>query len=353
MDQYNLFNNSFLYYFSFFHIYIFRYRYMKEYKCKGTNDNQFKRKPKNPQKYAYVILLFSMKQKAYMKDLQKYISGALTLGHVLKNKIKTKADLVAIVTPDIQDDIRKALSEFYIIKEYPKIKVDNKKTVNIFRPVFAYVFTKLHAFKLTQYNKIVLLDIDITPIKYFDNLFTCKTPSGIIELHYGNNEIKHSYDDMRDENSYLWMKKYCKCCRHGKKIPEKFTKNVLKNKYPGINAGILVLKPSTKVFNKLIKKIHQIQISKKHIKYKYVLPEQQFLTEVLSWYSLDPRFGSHNGFPSIKDIFGIHHVYKIKPWDMKRNNKNMYPAEKLWWKNYEDFLKKYKIKNKILLNVGK
>jgi hypothetical protein len=34
-------------------------------------------------------------------------------------------------------------------------------------------------------------------------------------------------------------------------------------------------------------------------------------------------------------------------------HKNMYPAEKLWWKNYEDFLKKYKIKNIILLNVGK
>jgi alpha-N-acetylglucosamine transferase len=326
---------------------------MTVYKCKETNDNQFKKKTENPKKYAYVILLFSIKQKAYLKDMQKYVCGALTLGHILKNKIKTKSDLVAIVTPDIQDDIRKELSKFYIIKEYPKIKIDNKKTIDIFKPTFAYVFTKLHAFKLIQYNKIVLLDIDITPIKHFDNLFTCKTSSGIIELKYGNDESKNKYNNIRNENSYLWMNKYCKCCKHGNKIPDKFTKNIRKTKYPGINAGILVVKPNIKLFNKLIKKTNQIQTIKKDMKYKYVFPEQQFLTEELSWYSLDPRFGSHNGFPSIKNIFGIHHVYKIKPWDIKQNDKNMYPADKLWWKNYKNFLKKYKIKNKILLNFGK
>ncbi len=334
------------------------------YKCENTNDKIYEEIQKDMKKvngksnYAYVITLFSIKKKAEMADLKKYVAGALNLAYVLKDILKTKADLVALVTPDVSNECRILLKKFYKIKICKRLKVDNKNVLENFalhNKGWHYVFTKIHAFNLLKYKKVVLLDIDISPIKYYDHLFTLSTPAGIIELPWGNDESGKKYKKMKKKNSkqHIWMEKYCKCCYNNKKIPKYITKNVVSRNVPGINAGILVIKPNKKIYKDLMKQIDILKNIKKPLKHKYRLPEQQFLTQYFDqWYGADPRFGSHNGYPTMDKIFGIHHIFIYKPWNMKKNDKTMYPSEKYWWKNYNKFLIKYKIKNTDLLKLG-
>ncbi|KAJ4428320.1 hypothetical protein ANN_24339, partial [Periplaneta americana] len=117
-----------------------------------------------------------------------YSLGALVLAHSLR-RAGTTHDLVALVTPGVSAAMRYALypalikieldvsrgqlsSVFNVVQEVNVL--DSRDEANLAlleRPDLGITFTKLHCWRLTQYEKCVFLDADTLVLKNCDELF--------------------------------------------------------------------------------------------------------------------------------------------------------------------------------------
>ncbi|KAG8850584.1 glycogenin glucosyltransferase [Tulasnella sp. 330] len=124
--------------------------------------------------YAFVTLLTS----------DSYLPGALALVAALRDVHAANAptaqpqipfQTVCLITPEnlaveTQATVRKA---FDIVVGVDIIREDTSAGLNLLgRPDLALVLTKLHAFRLTQFDKIIFLDADILPVRPLAHLFT-------------------------------------------------------------------------------------------------------------------------------------------------------------------------------------
>nr|CAD2167699.1 unnamed protein product [Meloidogyne enterolobii]CAD2190833.1 unnamed protein product [Meloidogyne enterolobii] len=101
-----------------------------------------------------------------------YAIGALVLAHSLRN-VGTTHKLHVLYTSGVSFNLRNKLEEVF----------DNSTEVNVLdsgdeanlaligRPDLGVTFTKLHCWRLTQYNKCVFLDADTFVVKNCDELF--------------------------------------------------------------------------------------------------------------------------------------------------------------------------------------
>ncbi|KAG9007282.1 glycogenin glucosyltransferase [Tulasnella sp. JGI-2019a] len=119
--------------------------------------------------YAFVTLLTS----------DSYLPGALALVAALHDvhastQPPTPFKTVCLITPEIlavgtQATIRKA---FDIVIGVDIIRENTAAGLNLLgRPDLALVLTKLHAFRLSQFDKVIFLDADILPVRPLAHLF--------------------------------------------------------------------------------------------------------------------------------------------------------------------------------------
>lgn len=277
-------------------------------------------------KYAYVTVLYGN---------NIYLTGALVLGFTLM-KTKTKHDRVILVTSDVSMEYRNILSIVYNrVVEIDYVDVSSE----IFSDEntrFRDVFTKLRSFQLIEYDKIILLDLDMIIVKNIDHLFQLKTPAAC---------LKHYY------------------VPYGHLIPPKMI--CQNNKLVGsINAGLMLLKPDLEEWNNIqtdIKKSNQIN------QYRY--PEQDYLSlrYCCCWTSITFNYNFQFGLTKrvkkchykANDIYVIHYSSSYKPWnrllidysisdDEKKFTKQHKKYDRLWHNTYR-FIKKYYLKKDIVL----
>lgn len=90
-----------------------------------------------------------------------YALGALVVAHSLK-KVNTAHQLAVLITPGVTQPMREKLqSVFNLVQEVNVL--DSKDAANLAllsRPELGITFTKLHCWRLTQYEKCVFLDAD-------------------------------------------------------------------------------------------------------------------------------------------------------------------------------------------------
>ncbi|PSN53165.1 hypothetical protein C0J52_18560, partial [Blattella germanica] len=101
-----------------------------------------------------------------------YSLGALVLAHSLR-RAGTPHDLVALVTPGVSQTMRNQLSTIFTLVQEVNV-LDSKDEANLAlleRPDLGITFTKLHCWRLTQYEKCVFLDADTLVLKNSDELF--------------------------------------------------------------------------------------------------------------------------------------------------------------------------------------
>lgn len=121
--------------------------------------------------YAFVTLLTS----------DSYLPGALTLVAALRdvhadapNPPHPPFQTVCIITPEtIGVETRRAvLKAFDVVVGVDVIREDTKKGLELLgRPDLNLVLTKLHVFRLIQFDKIIFLDADVLPIRPLSHLF--------------------------------------------------------------------------------------------------------------------------------------------------------------------------------------
>merc|ERR1712224_995066 len=118
----------------------------------------------NSSQYAYVTLSTN----------DEYSKGALVLGKSLREvKVSADVDLVVMVSPQVSSEARNDLQQ--VFDHLVDVNVyDSKDAAHLAmlkRPELGVTFTKIHCWKLTQYQKCVFMDADTMAIQNIDDLF--------------------------------------------------------------------------------------------------------------------------------------------------------------------------------------
>ncbi|XP_044249147.1 glycogenin-1 isoform X1 [Drosophila takahashii] len=101
-----------------------------------------------------------------------YSLGALVLAHSLK-RAKTAHQLAVLVTPTVSQAMRDRLKEVYNVVQEVNV-LDSQDAANLAllaRPELGVTFTKLHCWRLVQFEKCVFLDADTLVLQNCDELF--------------------------------------------------------------------------------------------------------------------------------------------------------------------------------------
>ena len=322
---------------------------IKKIKVLCDKNNNFTETPKD------MINLDGGKNYAYVTTVMlgdKYVAPAIVFAESVR-KLGSMADLVVLITHDVSTEGKEILKMFfdYVINvEY--INFENCETKIKGNPsYFDLVFTKFHVFNLIQYKKILLIDADTIILKYPDHIFTLNAPAAV---YLPNRNDIINYDD---KGKYIynkkieWFNKYCSCCSHGKliaksitdKIKQGLTKN--KNNNSGISGGLILLEPSKKEFNMILKDINSPKMFD-IIKNKLIWPEQQYLGMRYSglWTSIEPIFLGLQGFPHWSMLFGLQYSGE-KPFVLESKysieERIKYEDYQLWYKFYRDIINRY------------
>lgn len=277
-------------------------------------------------KYAYVTVLYGN---------NIYLTGALVLGYTLM-KTNTKIDRVILVTPDVSIEFKNFLKTVYtyiIDIDYVSVSSEIFSEENT---RFIDVFTKLECLALVQYQKIILLDLDMIITKNIDHLFKLNAPAACLKKYY---------------------------VPYGKIIPSNMI--CVGNKLVGsINAGLMLLEPNINEWDDIKKDISKsTQINK----YKY--PEQDYLSLRYcgKWTSITFNYNFQFGLTNrvkkthyrIDDIYVIHYSSSYKPWNDLIENREITTDEKefkdqhqkyydLWRNTYQLIKEKNQKKNMII-----
>ncbi|CAJ1437988.1 unnamed protein product [Effrenium voratum] len=107
-----------------------------------------------------------------------YALGALVLGLRLK-ELSPYIERVMLHTDDVPRNYLEALGEFWQLKEVDYI--DGVEDLYVGKGnIFDGVFTKLGAWTLEEFEKVLLLDLDIIPLRAMDELFELPCPAAMV-----------------------------------------------------------------------------------------------------------------------------------------------------------------------------
>lgn len=226
---------------------------------------------------AYVTLL-------YGPSCHEYFLGALVLGYgLLKyggsigSASAPAVDRVLLHTPDVPEAYLQALemagwtnTRVEYLSGVSRSYFHNWKTSR-----FVDVFTKLRALQLTQYKKIMLLDLDLlirhpsiagTDLQPLESVFDLDTPAA---MKRGPPVPKHG-----DAVNYAEMWGHA-TRRTGDKLP-------FHQQASGINAGVMLLEPDLKVFALMEKELRDWYHPEHYPTY---MPEQEYLSRFYGTFS--------------------------------------------------------------------
>lgn len=283
-----------------------------------------------------------------------YLPGALVLAYALRQQ-RTRAELICLVTPEITPGAREALAHLFDhVVDVPRIYVPHKRRQE--RQDRPYMFTRINALRLgadgdlgLHYERVVILDADVLPIRHYDHLFRIDPPAGIL------NEDKSHFIEVNPDGSYyippeavqsgkwVWHRLYDPICPHGARIPREITDRVRDDPTNlGINGALFVLEPSLEEFSSIQADLQRPDVLAR-VGDLYNWPEMQYLTLRWSgrWTNVDLRFAAFNGYPALSVLCGTH-FGGLKPWQFHREaitRWGRYDDFQLWFRQYQAMLR--------------
>jgi len=186
-----------------------------------------------------------------MNGKSNYTAGALVLGKSLRD-VKTKHDIIVMVTPDITKESRDALKNiydsvvevpYYIRRQVSDLSTKNQE--NLYGHFKTYSFTKWRLLGFTRYSKVCFLDADMLFLKNADHLFQMSTPAAVWSCPWAEPYQKPEKFMQPMINVYYGLK-------HGDEVPRALIDNQLnvsrqeRNKHKTFIAtgGLTLLTPS-------------------------------------------------------------------------------------------------------------
>ncbi|CAE7249204.1 unnamed protein product [Symbiodinium natans] len=246
-----------------------------------TQSHSLRTNEVNPQRrgrYAFVICLWGSS-----KD---YVLGALVLGYSIK-RTKTQNALVCLHADDVPAEYVQLLQLFWECRVVEHIEVKAARRLStddkIEESRFFKVFTKLRALEQTDFEKVLVMDIDLLVLSNIDDLFELPAPAG---MKRGMNKGRWPYTHGDDIDGTTFFG------GRNPGNPHSWGQGT------GINAGVMLLEPNAAEFQvmqeELLEPYHPAHVRGNG-------PEQDYLS----------RFWADRPWRhiSVEYNYQIHHLY--------------------------------------------
>lgn len=256
-----------------------------------------------------------------------YAAGVMTL-HKSLQKTHSAYPLVVMVTDNIDAATRQSLEQQgCLLRDVQAIGPESNLKQSYANARFSEVWTKLAAWKLTEFERVVFLDADMLVIRNMDELFDLTLKEeGIAACHAcrcNPNKIPSYPKSWRPENCFY---SYCRGLEHTEEPEE--VDNYL-------NAGFLVLTPDEAVYEDMLQKLAGLDDLS-----RYLFAEQDFLNDYFHqrWQPLPYIYNALKTLPfqhmtmwDLSEVKNLHYIID-KPWEKVLDKSDRYYAlNKLWW----------------------
>jgi len=253
-----------------------------------------------------------------------YLPGALLLARALRRQ-RTGADLVCLVAEGPSDEAVRALGLVYDhVVRVPLVYVPHRRRQE--RQDRPYWFTRWNALRLgpdgdlgCRYDKIVLLDADVLPLRRYGTLLDVPAPAGI-----PNERRAHFWDPAAGDRAHIrewgWQRAYGDLCPHGRPIPREITDRVAADpRNMGLNGALFVFAPALAEFHAILEDVRRPTVARL-VGDLYDWPDMQYITGRWSgrWHCVDVRYSGYCGFPNLAALYGTHYA-GVKPWYLNRD----------------------------------
>lgn len=308
----------------------------------------------HPDRRAFVVFLM-------FND--SYLPGALTAAYGLVRQ-GSPSKRTCVVTPEISSEARSMLLELFDdVVEVDPIAVPSSPesvTATHVRTGSARIqgaaLTRFASLRLgpdgdlgTSFERVVVIDADLLPLRDFDDLWSVPAPAGIINEHRShmaeidpNGKLIIRPESIASGRG-IWHEVYGSICPHGAAIPSELTDRVAVdfNNY-GVNASLVVIKPSIEVYRNIMTWVSQPDISDM-VRNHWPWVDQQAATLYWSgeWTNVDVSFSTLYGYPSLEAARGLHFA-GVKPWSWRKKGfarrLHRFPDYRLWANIYLEML---------------
>ncbi|KAJ7181785.1 nucleotide-diphospho-sugar transferase [Mycena crocata] len=279
---------------------------------------------------------------AYVTLLTKvsYLAGTLVLDDGLRDA-QSKYPLVVMVTPELPQEGRDVLKKRGIpIRDIQSLQPE--EGVHNLSPAdarFHDTWTKLRAFELEEFDRVVLLDSDMLVKGNIDDLMEVSLPpGGIAATHVcacNPRKFPHYPDD--------WIPENCAFSAVSTPTGHPPTPVAQPRPYSQLNSGTVVLEPS----RELAKNLYHFLATDERVP-TFSFPDQDLLTvffegkwTALPWY--------YNALKTLRTIHAsmwdddvarcVHYILADKPWH-GRESKEYQVVNNWWWAQYDKVYEK-------------
>eukprot|EP00419_Tripos_fusus_P054139 CAMPEP_0172810968 /NCGR_PEP_ID=MMETSP1075-20121228/9129_1 /TAXON_ID=2916 /ORGANISM="Ceratium fusus, Strain PA161109" /LENGTH=990 /DNA_ID=CAMNT_0013650353 /DNA_START=71 /DNA_END=3041 /DNA_ORIENTATION=+ len=249
---------------------------------------------------AYATLLYGNKV--------EYFLGALVTGWSIKATGSTLERLL-LHTDDVPGPFLKALSTFWTPREVQYLEGCPKLYKEYNKSRFKSVFTKLQALTCTDFSKVLMLDLDMLVRSNLDELFSLRAPAAL-RRSSGREQPPHGGTFSAED---MW---------HANRT----------DMSSGINAGVMLLEPDHRIFDRMAAEIQDPRHPEHIGTYG---PEQDYLARFYStflsgrWTHIHARFNyqpmlprdyvssAHRKLDLQRDVIVAHYSGpRVKPWKL-------------------------------------
>ncbi|KAI0757153.1 nucleotide-diphospho-sugar transferase [Daedaleopsis nitida] len=279
-------------------------------------------------KAAYVTLLTA----------HAYLPGVLVLHDCLVS-VGAKYPLVVMTTPSLSPGAREVLKKRGMIVRDIDHLYPSEGTYKLAEhdARFRDTWTKLRAFELIEYDRVVMLDADMIVMRNMDDLFDTELEKDWIAAAHvcACNPRKLSHYPPE------WIPANCAhtAVEHPKAEPPQITESS-PAPYRLLNSGLVVLNPSTDILNDIT---HTIATSTSIA--TYIFPDQDLLADYFygRWRPLSWRYNAlktlrviHPQLWDDNEVHCLHYILNDKPWKRPRGTGGDFEeVNGWWWDRYE------------------
>ncbi|EWG54350.1 hypothetical protein FVEG_17303 [Fusarium verticillioides 7600] len=275
-----------------------------------------------------------------------YLKGVLTLNYRLRC-VKSRYPLLVLYTSTLSQASIESLKRRSIATlRVPRLAPMTAKEYTD-DPRFNECWTKLIAFSITDYSRIVLLDSDMLPLQNMDEL---------MNLDLDSSSVSESLDATRSKRVFAachactcnplrkphyppnWKPENCAfTSQHSSPDVAQTTGADISTGLGKLNSGLLVINPSKVIFDQIVTKMNETGLD-------YQFPDQDLLADLYKgrWVALPYIYNAlktmrdpsvHGAIWRDDKVKNVHYILSPKPWDeltpdgaWKGNN----PIHK-WW----------------------
>ncbi|GAA6017285.1 hypothetical protein JCM10207_003679 [Rhodosporidiobolus poonsookiae] len=307
--------------------------------------------------------------KAYVTLLTNsaYLPGLVLLDDTMK-RVKTRYPLVVLTTPSFPEEHLVLLKALGIQTKRIEL-LEPTGDIQYIAERFRDTWSKLQAFALVEYERVVLLDCDMTLFSNIDNLLddpdVLPTSDWIAANHSCIcNPLKQDFyaaDCIPENCGYTYATSHAGHPPPASLLPSKRTYNLL-------NSGLVVLAPSTALYNRIVTHLHTSPTVA-----TMALPDQDLLGEVFAgrwnpiswrynaiktlrwvhpelWFDGGKREGRARGE---EDRLAVLHYIVEKPWlQLLRAEHRDAETHRWWWDDWADMLVRWRENETLSAYVG-